>query len=235
MPSDHAAATPRSTPPPSGRTQILRAALEEFATFGLDGASTGRIAKNAGVTQPLIHHHFGTKVDLWKASVDEAFGEFEAVHGPLLDALAGLDAATRVRIVMRHLVLYTTRRPELLRILVRESSRDDEPIRYAIDKHLRPLAMRVGLMIDEAVSGGEVRSLDIRLVAMLGMGAASHLALVPVQAKQLFKIDVTDPTIAERYADLVVDVLLNGLKTPDTSASEDNISGVVPKARRRSA
>ena len=50
-----------------GRERILRAALEEFAIRGFDGTTTAAIARQAGVTQPLVHYHFTTKVALWQA------------------------------------------------------------------------------------------------------------------------------------------------------------------------
>src|SRR3954465_12608022 len=57
------------------RDEILDAALVEFAQRGLHGASTDEIAKRAGISQPYVFRLFGTKKDLFKASVARCFRE----------------------------------------------------------------------------------------------------------------------------------------------------------------
>ncbi len=51
------------------REAILRAARETFAEKGFDGASIRTIAAGAGVDPALVHHYFGTKDDLFLATV----------------------------------------------------------------------------------------------------------------------------------------------------------------------
>lgn len=55
---------------PSGRDRILAAAAAEFEEHGYDGATTRAIAARAGVDAAAIHHHFGTKSDLFTAVID---------------------------------------------------------------------------------------------------------------------------------------------------------------------
>lgn len=57
--------TTRRRDPDATRTAILEAAEELFLEHGLADTPTSRIAKRAGVTKSLIHHHFGSKEDLW--------------------------------------------------------------------------------------------------------------------------------------------------------------------------
>jgi AcrR family transcriptional regulator len=52
------------------REEILEAALVEFAARGLDGGSTEAIAKTVGISQPYVFRLFGTKKELFKASVE---------------------------------------------------------------------------------------------------------------------------------------------------------------------
>jgi AcrR family transcriptional regulator len=53
---------------------VIEAALEEFAQAGLAGASTEAIAKRAGISHAYLFRLFGTKRDLFLATVDRAFG-----------------------------------------------------------------------------------------------------------------------------------------------------------------
>ena len=51
------------------REAVLEAALAEFATHGLEGASTEAIAKAVGISQPYVFRLFGTKKELFMATV----------------------------------------------------------------------------------------------------------------------------------------------------------------------
>jgi AcrR family transcriptional regulator len=52
------------------REQILEAALTEFAARGLAGGSTEAIAKAVGISQPYVFRLFGTKKELFMASIE---------------------------------------------------------------------------------------------------------------------------------------------------------------------
>jgi AcrR family transcriptional regulator len=52
------------------REEILDAALVEFAAHGLDGGSTEAIAKAVGISQPYVFRLFGTKKELFIATVE---------------------------------------------------------------------------------------------------------------------------------------------------------------------
>jgi len=49
------------------RARTIAAAVEEFALKGYDAASLRAIGRRAGVSQPLISYHFGSKEGLWDA------------------------------------------------------------------------------------------------------------------------------------------------------------------------
>jgi AcrR family transcriptional regulator len=52
------------------REEILEAALVEFAAHGLDGGSTEAIAKAVGISQPYVFRLFGTKKELFIATIE---------------------------------------------------------------------------------------------------------------------------------------------------------------------
>jgi AcrR family transcriptional regulator len=56
------------------REAILQVALLEFANRGLHGTSTEDIARQAGISQPYLFRLFGTKKELFKATVARCFG-----------------------------------------------------------------------------------------------------------------------------------------------------------------
>ena len=64
------ARTGRRPGPTVTRDEILRAARRLFGEHGFDGTTIRAIAAEAGVNQGLVHHFFGTKDQIFIASVD---------------------------------------------------------------------------------------------------------------------------------------------------------------------
>ena len=75
---------------------ILSAASEEFAENGYDAATTVSIARRVGVTQPLVHYHFGSKEMLWKTAVNELFDRLHARLAAKSAELEGMGPASRL-------------------------------------------------------------------------------------------------------------------------------------------
>src|SRR2546423_4953679 len=57
------------------RDTILDAAMAAFAERGFAGTSTEDIAREAGISQPYLFRLFGTKKELFKATVSRCFRE----------------------------------------------------------------------------------------------------------------------------------------------------------------
>jgi len=57
------------------KDDVLDAAMIEFAERGLEGTSTEDIARRAGISQPYLFRLFGTKKELFVATVSRCFRE----------------------------------------------------------------------------------------------------------------------------------------------------------------
>ena len=55
------------------RESVLEAAMAEFAVGGLHGTSTDAIAARAGISQPYLFKLFGTKKELFIATIELGF------------------------------------------------------------------------------------------------------------------------------------------------------------------
>src|SRR5437773_4305117 len=63
------------------REQILEAALAEFAARGLEGGSTESIARSVGISQPYVFRLFGTKKQLFIATIERCMrGTLDMFH-----------------------------------------------------------------------------------------------------------------------------------------------------------
>ena len=65
------------------RPQIVRAAVRVVARHGFDGASVQAIAKEAGLSPGLLHHHFGSKADILYAVLEHLEALVELRHEAL--------------------------------------------------------------------------------------------------------------------------------------------------------
>ena len=74
------------------REEILDAALVEFAANGLEGTSTEDIARRAGISQPYLFRLFGTKKELFKATVNRCFRETLEMFQRAAEGKRGEDA-----------------------------------------------------------------------------------------------------------------------------------------------
>jgi len=75
---DEAADTGKRLSSDERRRQILVAALAVFGTHGYEGATTDEVARAAGVSQPYVVRLFGSKENLFLATIQDALAQLLA-------------------------------------------------------------------------------------------------------------------------------------------------------------
>ena len=157
------------------RERVLRAAAGEFASHGFEGASTRRIADEAGIFQAQIGYHFGSKDDLWRATVDYLFARLRTeldkavASGP--DEPVSDPAGTFADVIRRH-VRHTAKYPELSRIMLMETAKKSARVEWLLRNHVRPTLVALALVWDEVRESGRGRNLPAEEVFMLMIGLA---------------------------------------------------------------
>lgn len=96
-------------PPGDARNAIVDAGLAVFAAEGFHGAGTRRIAEVAGVSQPLLNHHFGGKEALWRVVGEQITADFMAFMTDAVDVALPPDAA--VTAMLRAYLAFWKARP----------------------------------------------------------------------------------------------------------------------------
>jgi AcrR family transcriptional regulator len=100
--------------------RLLEAAGTEFERNGYAGTKTAAIARKAGVAEPLIFNHFGSKAKLFHDSIfkplDRHFLQFCATHLVDVDDAEGMREGTRQYIL--ELQEFIRRHSRMLRSLV---------------------------------------------------------------------------------------------------------------------
>lgn len=136
------------------RQEIVEVAHDLFAERGLYGTSTDEIARRAGISQPYLFRLFGTKKELFLASVERAFDETLEMFQEASARLTGKEALDAISKAYHETVLSDPRR--LQGQMQAYAACDDPEVRQVVRRGFGRLVEHV-----EAVSGfppEEVRS-----------------------------------------------------------------------------
>jgi AcrR family transcriptional regulator len=121
----------RKRDPEGAKAAILQAALEEFSQHGHSGARVDRIARNAGVSKPLIYDYFGDKDAIYAAALREAYVQIRGAEADLnLDSLPVDDA---IRELVRFTMGHFWEKPWFITMLNTENLRGGDTVRALHD------------------------------------------------------------------------------------------------------
>ena len=116
------------------RSTLIDAALTAFSTGSYSGATTAQIAREAGVSEPILYRHFASKKELYFACLDEAWCRLESLFDAKVAELGPVEAWRALGpSAMREL-------KELMPILWMQAvteAGEDEEIRSYVRLHMR--------------------------------------------------------------------------------------------------
>ena len=193
------------------RERILDASLVEFAKHGYEGATTASVARRIGVTQPLIHYHFGSKEALWRAAVELAFSQMAGLLEDMNEESHNNDPRQRMREIARRFVRFSAKHPEVSRLIIAESAVPGPRLEWMTEKHLRPLIRRVEQTFRAGRDAGIVKDLSLESLIFVFLGALPHFFDGAPLIGLLWGIDPADEEHVEKYADTLIEVLASGV------------------------
>jgi TetR/AcrR family transcriptional regulator len=177
-------ATKPRLPAVERRQAVLDTACQVFSRSSYRGATTAEIAREAGITEPILYRHFGSKRDLYLACLDEAWRSF---HETAEQALAEDPVGCLGAIGDAYMAKKTRIRLVDLWIQALNEASDDAVIAKAVRKQIREVhAFFAGVIergqqlgsihpdrdpVAEAwifVGGGLLATIDHRLGGLLG-------------------------------------------------------------------
>jgi AcrR family transcriptional regulator len=176
------------------RGEILAAARSQFAARGYAGATMRRIAEAAGVDAALLHHYFGTKRDLFAATLELPFDPSVIVAA----AVDGDPDSAGERIVRTLLAVWASEPGRAtMQSLLRSALTDDDVMRllreFMLENVLRPIART--LAPDRA-------QLRAALVAsqVIGLAMVRHVAQIePLASARVGTVVATVAPTVQRY------------------------------------
>jgi len=196
------------------RERLLDAALVEFGAKGFDGASTRAIAGRIAAHQPQIHYHFASKEALWTAAVDDLFAQLtETMRDLIVRARATSaddvsDIAAIFAEMIRRVVRFAARHPELNQIMVHEATAQSDRLRWMTEHHVKPLYHLVRRLWRRLRRAGIAAPIDDRLFHYVMVGAASLVYVNAPEARLLTGIEPSAQPWVETHAEGLVATLL---------------------------
>jgi TetR/AcrR family transcriptional regulator len=188
------------------RNSILKAAQELFVQHGFAATSMATVAKQAGVTKSLIHHHFGSKRELWETVKTVVMEEYRRQQEQLLT-----ERTPDLSLVEDSLVVYfrfLQRNPHVVRLWTWMVIENDQECAHLVQE-----LTRAGVdTLRRAQELGAMRR-DIEPAFVL----AQFFALVRgwFQERAILQASVLqgvpDPICDERYLRATVRMFIDGL------------------------
>ena len=198
------------------RSQILNAAICEFAEKGFDAASIRSIADRIGMQHPLITYHYRNKDALWRAAAEYAFDRIRAEWDEAIAQEAPLSPVERLRLEYRSLFRYTALFPEFHRFMRQEAQTDNARLRWVAEMVINPLLDRILPQIEEAQQTGLLPKVDPLLFHYMMVSLTATLSDFGTEMGVVKGLIVDDNDCIDSYWRLVDEIVFvrSGLVKP---------------------
>jgi len=195
------------------RVAILNAATTLFSERGFHRTSIDAVARTAGVTKSLIHHHIGNKRDLWTAVIRQALGDYlKAQHRLLVHRNADGDLFEHS---LRMYFDYLRAHPEVIRLEMWMRLEFDQSFEHDID--MEGVAELSMLRLAHGQSEGRIRD-NVSPFFMMSLFWTLTEQWFHSRDAYVARFDpgLDTNTLDQTYIDTVVKVLLEGLHMQTT-------------------
>ena len=138
------------------RQAIVEAGMTVFSTASYSGATTAEIAREAGISEPILYRHFASKRDLYLACLEAAWGSLRAAFDARLAELGDREAVTAIGQASREFHASGGVKPVTLWIQALNEAGEDKQIQSALRRQLREVHDYVADVVRRAQAAGGV-------------------------------------------------------------------------------
>lgn len=135
---------------------VLDCACGIFSTGSYRGTTTAEIARQAGVTEPVLYRHFASKRDLYLAVLTESWGRLQK----LWEAAVAAESDPRLWVGAMGQAYFEAKDPKVrcadLWVQALTEASDDPEIRKYLRKHMREVHAYVADLIRRSQEAGGV-------------------------------------------------------------------------------
>ncbi len=208
--------------PEESRAAILAAAAREFAEFGVAGARTDTIAREAGVNKALLYYYFKDKETLYGSVLDDSFAGLKAAVFSVLDS--PMPAREKILAYAGAYFDFIASNQLYPRLMQREMMRAREGksqhIEKVIKNYIQPIFFKVSAVLREGIDNGDFRAVDpAHFVPSMIAIIIFYFSGAPMMQKIVGFNPLTPERIAERRA-AVLDFISAALFRPKNNAAQ---------------
>jgi AcrR family transcriptional regulator len=212
------------------RSRLLHSATDAFAEYGYEGASLRAIADNAGVSFQLIAYYFGSKEELWIATVDFLFERYMET-GKGLGFTSSGNLAEQFHNHLRLLLTDMLQRPQLRKIWIQEYLADSPRYHNVIRPKIKHLYEALSLpYFKEVVRLGIVERFSAEEIGVLWSGVVHNNVVYPYYLELMLGLPAGSPKSVERQVDLMFAILTQHSEAgSEAAATPAPRSGAAPE------
>lgn len=194
--------------PEATKAQILDAAEEEFAKYGLNGARTEAIAARSGVTKAMIYYYFESKEGLYQEVLQHPVTEFLDVAKQL--HLEQLSAEEALKSFVRGAIAYEAAHRHRGMILFHEANQNQG--KYFQLTGWRTAFEQMFAILERGMSDGSFRKVDPLFATMQIAGVCTFYFNAHENLKHLFPdMQLLSPEMIEQYTEDAIALILAGV------------------------
>lgn len=195
------------------KARLLDEAIKLFARQGYEAVSTGDIAAAADLTQSMVHYHFGSKENIWRAAVMRLMRRRGPMFAPMRLRHSELDPLARLEMLIRNLAAANAAEPDYARIVMLESIANSDRLEWLIDEFIAPGFQVFEDAIRAAQKAGLIRDLPVHDLTNIVTSAVSlTFSLGPI-IQRVFERDISTEEEVASLTSSIVDILFTGLKS----------------------
>lgn len=195
--------------PDEVKTEILMAAVGEFAQHGLAATSTEAIAQRSGVTKAMIHYYFKTKEGLYRAVLQDLFKNLSQ----LTQQSQWLEIAPEIALkgLIQQILEHTAYKPQIHAILTLEAIQNQG--RYYRDIAASKLIYQtLSDILDRGVQSGVFRQLHPQHTAINIMGSCLFYFIAQGNLQHFFpELSMDEPQTIQQHIQTAIAFIMSGV------------------------
>ncbi len=192
---------------------ILSAAGHAFATHGYEGATLRQIAEAAGVGQPLLVYHFGSKDGIWRAAVDRLFGRVVAATEAAVASADPEAGDAQLRGLLRSFIGVMAEDPAWLQILLREAAQPGPRLDWMVEHHSAATYQAGVTFLEAARSRGLLPDLPSDHLLYVLVGALAFVVAIAPEVRRVTGREVGSSAFLDRHVDTLLALIGIGRST----------------------
>ena len=151
------ASTSTRLPAAQRRQAIVDTALRVFSEGSYRGTTTAQIAREAGVSEPILYRHFASKRDLYLAAIEEAWQRLRTSWEEAM--VAEPDPNAWIPIMAKSYVCLRDAKPVVSDLWMQAvvEAGDDEEVRMFLRRHMREVHRFMADVIRRVQQAGVVQ------------------------------------------------------------------------------